>query len=323
MHWQQATKGSWPVVISTILLGADLAMSQFDIQVVEIKTGRVVQISSISDAEEFNPSWSPNGKQIAHDAVDPAWSPNSKRLAFQQPSDGSIWTADESGGLETFVVASGFNPIWSPNGQWISFADGGDIWKVRVNIFGIPLAPPVQVTTDPAFENQPSWSNNSMTIVFHSNADGDFDLWTIPASGGTATKLTGLAGQGDFDPSFSNNGQFVAYSGFTEPPSLISGLSHEFAAPNVFSLAQNFPNPFNPETEIHFQIPIASHVVMKIFNAVGEEIRTLVSRYYEAGYHSMRWDGKAGNGQAVASGVYLYQFRAGRFMEVKKMSLLR
>ncbi|MCI0699419.1 T9SS type A sorting domain-containing protein [candidate division KSB1 bacterium] len=398
MHWQRTTKGSWLAIISLVLFGVDLAMSQFpfnhDIHVVEVKTGRVVQISGVPDAGEFNPSWSPNSKQIAHDvvggpaplghsifitnvetgvstllagaeggndaawspngqkiafdranvgdpsiyivpssggtptlvktdAVDPAWSPNSKRLVFQQPSDGSIRTVDESGGAETLVAASGFNPVWSPNGQWIAFADGGDIWKARVNIFGVSLGSPVQVTTAPAFENQPSWSNNSMTIVFHSDADGDFDLWTIPAAGGTATKLTGLAGQGDFDPSFSNNGQHVAYAGFTEPPSLTSVNSQKFVAPPLFDLAQNYPNPFNPETEIGFRIPEANHVVVRIFNTLGEEIRTLVDAPFAAGSHSVRWDGKAENGEAVASGVYLYQLRAGRFMKVKKMSLLR
>ncbi|MGH7599285.1 MAG: LamG-like jellyroll fold domain-containing protein, partial [bacterium] len=93
--------------------------------------------------------------------------------------------------------------------------------------------------------------------------------------------------------------------------------------PATYALAQNYPNPFNPETEIRFQLPQASHVVMKIFNILGEEIRTLVDEQREAGYHGVRWDGRDKNGNPVASGVYLYQLQAGSFSEMKKMSLLR
>jgi hypothetical protein len=93
--------------------------------------------------------------------------------------------------------------------------------------------------------------------------------------------------------------------------------------PEDFALSQNYPNPFNPETEIRFQLPQASHVVMKIYNLLGEEIRTLVDKQHEAGYHNVRWDGKDKNGNAMASGVYLYQLRAGSFSQVQKMNLLR
>ncbi|MCI0693191.1 T9SS type A sorting domain-containing protein [candidate division KSB1 bacterium] len=93
--------------------------------------------------------------------------------------------------------------------------------------------------------------------------------------------------------------------------------------PENFALFQNYPNPFNPETEIRFQLPQASHVVLKIFNTLGEEIRTLADEQREAGYHRVRWNGKDENGNAVASGVYLYQLRTGSYSEVRKMSLIR
>ncbi len=93
--------------------------------------------------------------------------------------------------------------------------------------------------------------------------------------------------------------------------------------PATYALAQNYPNPFNPETEIRFQLPQASHVAVKIFNMLGEEIRTLADEQREAGYHRVHWNGKDVNGKPVASGVYLYLLRAGSFSQVKKMSLLR
>ena len=102
---------------------------------------------------------------------------------------------------------------------------------------------------------------------------------------------------------------------------------------NSYQLEQNYPNPFlseaksrfagNPETEIRFAIPQASHVVVKIFNLAGAEVRTLVDEPREAGYHRARWDGKDKHGNPVASGVYLYRLQADHFSQIKKMSLLR
>jgi flagellar hook assembly protein FlgD len=98
--------------------------------------------------------------------------------------------------------------------------------------------------------------------------------------------------------------------------------------PTVFSLNQSYPNPFvalalNPETEIGFQLPKADHIVLRIFNTLGQEIRTLADDYYQPGNYRMRWDGKDRHGNTVPSGIYLYQLQAGTFSQVRKMSLLR
>lgn len=101
------------------------------------------------------------------------------------------------------------------------------------------------------------------------------------------------------------------------------GDEAEVAFPEDYALSQNYPNPFNPETFISFQLPEAGHAVLRIFNVSGQEIRTLANGKYEAGYHSVRWDGRDLSGNSVSSGVYIYQLQAGTFIEVKKMSLLR
>ncbi len=93
--------------------------------------------------------------------------------------------------------------------------------------------------------------------------------------------------------------------------------------PDEFIVHQNFPNPFNPETEIRFALTKASHVVINIYNTLGQQIETLVDTQYAAGFHSVRWDGRDRNGRPVSSGVYLYQIQAGAFSQVKKMSLIR
>jgi len=90
-----------------------------------------------------------------------------------------------------------------------------------------------------------------------------------------------------------------------------------------FALFQNHPNPFNPETVIGFQLAKPGFVELSIYNTLGQEIRTLVQGEYQAGYHSVRWDGIDNFGNRVAGGIYLYQIKAGDFIEIRKMSFVR
>jgi len=93
--------------------------------------------------------------------------------------------------------------------------------------------------------------------------------------------------------------------------------------PDEFIVHQNFPNPFNPETEIRFALTKDSHVVINVYNTLGQQIGTLTDSQYSAGFHSVPWDGRDRNCIPVSSGVYLYQIQAGAFSQVKKMNLIR
>lgn len=93
--------------------------------------------------------------------------------------------------------------------------------------------------------------------------------------------------------------------------------------PDKYALSQNFPNPFNPETEIHYRIPEAAHVTLVIYNLQGQKIRTLIDGTSQAGYYIARWDGRDEIGTSVASGMYFYVLHAGQFEDVKKMILMR
>jgi len=97
----------------------------------------------------------------------------------------------------------------------------------------------------------------------------------------------------------------------------------EIAVPKDFVLEQNFPNPFNAETMIKYQLPEPSKVGIKILNLLGQEIRTLVDGHKAAGFHVATWNGKDNSGKDVASGIYIYQIQAGDFVDAKKMELIR
>ncbi len=93
--------------------------------------------------------------------------------------------------------------------------------------------------------------------------------------------------------------------------------------PTEFTLSQNYPNPFNPETIIEFQIPNRSHVTIRIYNLVGQEIVILANEVKDIGHFKIVWDGKDSFGTIVTSGVYIYQMRAGDFVTSRKLILLR
>lgn len=93
--------------------------------------------------------------------------------------------------------------------------------------------------------------------------------------------------------------------------------------PVSYSLGNNYPNPFNPSTTINFAIPDAGLVKLKVYNILGQEIRSLINNRMPAGNHKAIWNGKDNSGNAVATGLYLYSIEAGSFRNVKKMVLLK
>jgi hypothetical protein len=93
--------------------------------------------------------------------------------------------------------------------------------------------------------------------------------------------------------------------------------------PTVFSLGQNFPNPFNPTTQIAFDLPEQATAKLVVYNLIGQQVNVLTDRHMNAGHHVFDWNGLDSGGKLVASGVYFYELRAGDFVAKKKMLLLR
>ncbi len=101
-------------------------------------------------------------------------------------------------------------------------------------------------------------------------------------------------------------------------------ITENNATPSTFSMKQNYPNPFNPTTTIDFALNKSSQVELIVYNALGQKIRTLMDgKIQAAGTHSINWDGRNDNGTKVASGIYMYQIKAGNQVETKKMVLMK
>lgn len=93
--------------------------------------------------------------------------------------------------------------------------------------------------------------------------------------------------------------------------------------PSQYELYQNYPNPFNPNTEIKFDLPENIHVELAIYNTLGQKVTTLINEERAAGAYRVIWDSKNAGGMNVASGVYIYQIKAGNFVQSRKMVLIR
>ena len=92
---------------------------------------------------------------------------------------------------------------------------------------------------------------------------------------------------------------------------------------HVNSLGQNFPNPFNPVTTVHFSLAEKGRVTVVVYDVDGRRVRVLVDEEREAGPHSLTWDGRNDAGQGLASGVYFVRYHAGTDSFWKKAALLR
>ncbi|UCE19655.1 MAG: T9SS type A sorting domain-containing protein [Gemmatimonadota bacterium] len=112
---------------------------------------------------------------------------------------------------------------------------------------------------------------------------------------------------------------------------ILTTAMHAAPLPAHFSLAQNFPNPFNPTTTITYQLPTESNVTLTLFNTVGQHVRTLVQGIQEPGCHKQHWDGRDESGRNVPTGIYFYRLTAARtspehrvdFSQTKRMILIK
>jgi len=104
----------------------------------------------------------------------------------------------------------------------------------------------------------------------------------------------------------------------------ITSLSeHKHTSRNVFHLAQNFPNPFNPSTTISYTLPKRIRVALKVYNIRGQEVITLVDGVQNPGDHSVQWFGEDNLGRKVSSGLYVCRLVAGKNVYTRKMAMIK
>ena len=125
-------------------------------------------------------------------------------------------------------------------------------------------------------------------------------------------------------PSFELSDVVVASAQTQRVPVTIGTPVKTAALPTAFSLGANRPNPFNPSTQIAYEVPQQAHITLAVYNVLGQEIVRLVNAVQQAGRYAVTWDGRNTQGQGVSSGVYLYRLSSSTgFVESRRMVLLK
>lgn len=161
----------------------------------------------------------------------------------------------------------------------------------------------------PLYDDLPLQEDVSLEAGSSLTIESESGIVTIAAASGTVTiggpggasKIVGGTNSGD-DGSDDGTGE-------TEDPQ---------TSPEQFTLSNNYPNPFNPTTVISYQLPVTSHVTLKVFDMLGREVASLVNGRVSAGQYEVQFD--ASN---LSSGLYIYRLQAGEFIQTKKMLLIK
>lgn len=205
------------------------------------------------------------------------------------------------------------------------------------NTFVTPGAvPPEPVPGSFQVEGTPTYYDVSTTAVFNTAQGVDvclhYDEATLPGDEDDVVLLHYDSVLGDWvDVTTSRNttthfvcGHVSDFSPFVVAVPTAPTDVDDPPTPRSFALHPNVPNPFNPQTTIHYDVPASgADVNIAIYDVAGRLVRELVDERRAAGRWSVQWNGEGTRGERVASGVYFYRMRAGSFVETKKMVLLK
>lgn len=147
-------------------------------------------------------------------------------------------------------------------------------------------------------------------------------IYSMDVAGVTFQKV--YINSGDFDIEVAED--VVVSDGETTTLDFVYHFTSEepnLVVPKITQLNNNYPNPFNPTTTIGFNLKEEAKVKIEIYNIHGQKVDTVADGYYGAGYNNVNWNGVDGEGRPVASGVYFYKMKAGRYTSTKKMILMK
>ena len=173
---------------------------------------------------------------------------------------------------------------------------GGNMWEVTFRAS--------QTQPDPTFFRMPI----ELNVSFVTGPDSLIRVWNDINSQVFTFDFSRRPTAVQFDP---RNGIALKTGGIT-------GVTELGGVPREFRLEQNYPNPFNPATVITFQVPVAANVKIEVYDILGREVALLLNERKNPGTYGVEF-----NASGLASGVYLYRFASGSFVETRKMLLVR
>lgn len=211
--------------------------------------------------------------------------------------------------------------------HWYEFTDGwdggnvemmigdSDEWELLIPEGGYPDNSVVALLGEPGYTD------------VSGGAEDNLPLWDVayfdlsPYVGETVTFRFHFGSTNSNDPGWFID--HVVVYGSEEVPSAVDETSHIIGTPSRFQLFPNYPNPFNPSTEISYNLPKRCDVQLAIYDLEGKLVKTLVKSEQDAGQYSQHWHGTDQNGTSMPSGVYVCKLVAAEFSQNIKLVLLK
>ena len=249
----------------------------------------------------------------------PRWSPDGQHLTFQsdRTGDWQLYSINPKGENLQQLTDNGLNwrAEWSPNAKQIAFESKRDK-NPEIYVMNADGTNQVNLTNHPTHDTSPQWSPSGRKILFHSRRDGNREVYVMDADGQNPVNVSNDPG-GDWEARWQPLGR-----GFPVEP--LGQRLTRWGQIKQTALLQNYPNPFNPETWIPYILSEDSPVTISIYNVSGKLVRTLALGHKTRGIYvdqpkAAYWDGHNDAGEAVGSGAYFYQLRAGDFIVTRKM----
>ncbi|NUM77552.1 T9SS type A sorting domain-containing protein, partial [candidate division KSB1 bacterium] len=258
--------------------------------------------------------------------------PNQSGLNFQQAITISFWMKiGQFYDREAYPISHG---NWE--NRWkVSITNGGARWTVKTNHpinAGIKdLDSKTKFVVDKWYHLTALYSGADFEIYVNGELDG-FSSWTGAILQTTIDLMIGQVLPNNRSYNFSGVIDDVRIYNYALSVAEIEKLydlgtavdgRQQGAMLGENALQQNYPNPFNVQTTIRYQLRHAGQVTIKIYDLLGHEVRLLAHQQKPAGYHSVQWDGKNDHGRYVTSGIYVYEMKAGEFVEKRKLLMLK
>jgi len=217
--------------------------------------------------------------------------------------------------------ADGNNQTDQPLEQWlitpqITDIQPGDSLKFAMRFFSVfDDKLDIRVSRTDA-DSIASFDTTLLAITFTGNPTNEWQHFSIDLSGFSGEDI--FIGFREHVASVVNQGDAVLLD-LVEITSLVTSVAQDPRVPNAFSLEQNFPNPFNPTTNIRFTLGQTSQVTLTVYNLIGQSVATLFDhQILAAGSQTVRF-----NAANLSNGVYYYRLEADTFVDVKRMTLVK
>ncbi len=233
-------------------------------------------------------------------------------------------------GQFALAVESGPSPVGGPPGEGFAFiyllADPVDPLSYKSLSFSFHPGDAIRPSEGEALFNvdfRSAGTPNIVELLEEDIVDLDLKDWQEVEIGLEALELTepieGIGFFGNLEGTF-----FLDDIRLVTARAITAVLEEHIAGrPQGFTLEQNFPNPFNPQTVIRFDHPVGGHVKLSVFNLMGQKLATLVDGHRSDGSYLVVWDGKDDNQKSLASGVYLYRMETDGFVKTRKLVLVK